>query len=213
MISVLLPSRGRPDALRESVTGLLGMAARPENVEIIVAADPDDLATQQVRPPRTGMLVAPERYGYANLHVYMNVLASVARGEWLFMWNDDCQMLTRGWDEVICGEPPGILWPAVNYAPGINTFPVIPAAWVKTLGHVSLDQSADMWWHDIGEITGTMRKIPVSIHHEHLMGDTTADERDAVATVATFHTPEMDAARAADAEKIRQLVGCSTTAA
>ena len=205
MISVLLPSRGRPDALRESVTGLLGMAACAENVEIIVAADPDDAATQQVRPPRTGMLVAPERYGYANLHVYMNALASVATGKWLMMWNVDCRMLTPGWDEVILGEAPGILWPAVNYAPGINTFPVIPAAWVKALGHVSLDQSADMWWHDIGEMTGTMRKIPVSIRHEHLHGDQTTADKLAVMNVATFHTPEMDAARAADAAKIARL--------
>jgi hypothetical protein len=196
------------EALTESVASLLDQAEHAEDVQILVAADPDDVPTRLAYLRRTRTWIPSERYGYAHLHRYMNGLAIRADGEWLMLWNDDCRMLTQGWDKVIGDEAPGILWPAADYVPDLNTFPVLPAAWVDHLGHVSLDQSADMWWHDIGEMTGVMRKIPVSIHHEHATGDVTANERDAVASVTTFHTPEMDAARAADAEKIRQLA-CS----
>jgi len=211
MISVLCPSRGRPSRLRDSLFGLLDSAADRDAVEILAAMDPDDpdraVAMWLTEPvPQIRFWTAPERWGYARLHWYINMLATLARGEWLFMWNDDCEMLTPGWDQIIHSEPPGILWPQADYAVGINTFPVLPKAWVDHVGHVSLDQSADMWWHDIGEMTGTMRKIPVSIHHEHIRGDVTANERDAVANVATFHAPDMDAARETDADRIRELL-------
>ena len=209
-ISVLLPSRGRPTALMETMAGLLALAADPDDMQIWIAADPDDDATQALAGSlyahRACMWTPPERYGYKNLHRYVNKLAEMACGEWLMFWNDDATMLTSGWDDVIRREAPGILWPQADYAPAINTFPVIPRAWARHLGHVSLDQSADMWWYELGLRTETQRKIPVSIHHAHMCGDATANERDAVANVATFHAPAMVAAREADAAKLRELL-------
>ena len=60
--------------------------------------------------------------------------------------------------------------------------------------------------HDVSRMTGTSRKIPVRIHHEHKMGDATANDRDAVADVITYHTPEMQQARARDAGRSWNLL-------
>jgi hypothetical protein len=211
VISVLLPSRGRPESLLETMDTLLALAAAPGDVEILIAADPDDgptLALARGRlPARARMWTAPYRYGYKRLCDYYNALDAAAAGPWSFMWNDDAHMLTSRWDEVIRGEKPGILWPSADYAAGHNTFPVWPSAWTRHLGHVSLDQSADMWVHDVGAATGTERRIPVEIHHEHRMGDATGNDRDAVADVASYHTPDMQAARERDVAALRELLG------
>jgi hypothetical protein len=210
MISVLLPSRGRPESLLETMGGLLSLAADPGDVEFLVAADPDDGPTLALGPSLPGQAriwAAPERYGYKRIYEYFNALAGMAAGEWLFLWNDDAHMLTPRWDEVIRSEAPGILWPEADYAPEINTFPVWPAAWTRHLGHVSLDQSTDMWLGELGRMTGTQRKIPVRIRHEHRCGDVTAWDRDQVADVGTFHAGDMPAARERDAAKLRELLG------
>jgi hypothetical protein len=122
------------------------------------------------------------------------------------MFNDDAILLTPRWDEVVRGEAPGVLWPTADYAVNHNTFPIWPTAWTRHIGHVSLDQSTDMWVHDISMATGTSRRIPVSIHHEHRCGDATANDRDAVASVVTYHTPEMYAARERDAARLREFL-------
>jgi hypothetical protein len=211
VISVLLPSRGRSRSLLATVKGLLGLAADPGDVEVLIAADPDDdgtldLARDGQLPGQVRIWVAPERFGYKRINDYFNTLAEMAKGEWLMLWNDDAIMLTPRWDEVICGESPGVLWPAADYATNHNTFPVWPAAWTRHIGHVSLDQSTDMWVHDISMATGTSRRIPVSIHHEHRCGDQTAADRDAVADVITYHQPQMVAARQRDTERLREFL-------
>jgi hypothetical protein len=211
VISVLLPSRGRSRSLLATVKGLLGLAADPGDVEVLIAADPDDQATLDLDrddsfPEAASIWTAPERFGYKRINEYFNALALLAAGEWLMLWNDDAIMLTPRWDEVIRGESPGVLWPTADYATNHNTFPVWPTAWTRHIGHVSLDQSSDMWVHDVGRAIGMERRIPVSIHHEHRLGDQTAADRDAVADVITYHAPEMVAARQQDAERLREFL-------
>lgn len=212
MISVLIPSRGRSQSLLETIGGLLGLAADPGDVEVLIAADPDDgptlaLAEDGPLPPQARIWVAPERFGYKHICDYYNALDAIAAGPWSFLFNDDASLLTPGWDEIIRAEPPGVLWPRADYAAEINTFPVWPTAWTRHLGHVSLDQSTDMWIADVARALGVQRPIPVSIHHEHRMGDATAADRDAVADVITYHTPENYAARARDVAALRELLG------
>jgi hypothetical protein len=211
MISVLLPSRGRSRSLLATVRGLLGLAADPDDIEVLIAADPDDDATLDLAqdgflPEQARIWVAPERFGYKRINEYFNALDAMAAGPWSFMFNDDAILLTPRWDEVVRGEAPGVLWPTADYATNHNTFPVWPTAWTRHIGHVSLDQSTDMWIHDISMATGTSRRIPVSIHHEHRVGDQTAADRDAVADVITYHAPAMVEARQRDTERLREFL-------
>jgi hypothetical protein len=208
-VSVIFPSRGRPAKLRESVLSLRDTASAPDAVEVLVALDHDDPTSAAAETILTALAArtwyAPERYGYAKLHKYLNELAVRTYGNWLMLWNDDATMLTQGWDSIVRNEKPGVLWPSSDYAPSINTFPVWPAGWTRALGHVSLNQSADMWMYELGVRTASQRRVPISIHHEHFSGDATARERDAVANVSTFHAPAMVRARERDAEVLRRL--------
>ncbi|HEY6117710.1 MAG TPA: glycosyltransferase, partial [Candidatus Dormibacteraeota bacterium] len=112
MISVLLPSRGRPKALEETITGLLRLADEPDAIQVLVAADPDDDGTLAAElPDQVTVWTAPQRYGYPRLHEYVNALAAQAGGDWLMLWNDDARILTPGWDQAIEAAPQAVLWP------------------------------------------------------------------------------------------------------
>ena len=208
-ISLLCPSRGRVPLLAKSVESLLALAAQPDGVEILVAADPGDTETQQVVLPQTRVWTAPERYGYACLHEYYNALAAMASGEWLMLWNDDAYMQTQGWDQIITSQEPGVVWgiPCNPYSkPGDpSEFPALPAAWVRHVGHLCLAMQIDTWVNEIALKTGTVRLTDISILHERTLDQTWAEQTHAHA----FATWEMAAAREADAAKIRELVsGC-----
>ncbi len=167
MISVLLPSRGRPDSLAASMSSLLETASEPAGVQILVAADPDDRATQEV-PLRPGdvMWVAPERYGYLRMYEYVNALAKIASGQWLHLWNDDARMLTPGWDAIVAAQQPGVLWSSANHAPQCNIFPFWPKAWSDAMGHVSLAWQCDTWIEQVGAMAGRMWKVPIEVFHD-----------------------------------------------
>lgn len=212
MISVLLPSRGRPKALAETVGGLLQLADKPSMVQVLVAADPDDTATQTAAlPQQAHVWTAPERYGYPRLHEYVNRLAEQAAGDWLMLWNDDARVLTAGWDAIVDKQQPGVLWPHSNDIPTCNTFPIWPRAWTEHLGHVSLSPHCDSWIQFLGQTIGRHERIDVEILHDRadLTGghdDQTRAESLAGYRTADYGSPAMEAARASDVAALRQYL-------
>ena len=212
MISILLPSRGRPKALSESIEGLLALADRPGSIEILIASDPDDLDTRAVDLPwQASTWTAPERYGYPRLHEYVNRLAQRADGDWLMLWNDDARMLTRGWDALVGEQAPTVLWPRSNDIPTCNTFPIWPRAWTDHLGHASLSPHCDSWIQYLGQSIDRHERVDVDILHDRadLTGghdDATRAESLAGYRTADYGSPVMEAARAADVASLRALL-------
>lgn len=204
MISVLLPSRGRPKALLESIASLLDRADRSGAVEILIAADPDDQPTRDVDLPwQANLWTASERYGYSRLHEYVNRIARIATGDWLMLWNDDARMLTQGWDTIVGQQEPGVLWPQSNDIATCNTFPIWPRAWTDAMGHVSLSPHCDSWMQHIGEALHKQPRIDVEILHDRadLTGghdDQTRAESLAGYRTASYHAPELQEARQQD---------------
>src|SRR4051812_35793729 len=94
MVSFVVPSRERPELLRQSIASL-----GEGDFEVIVRIDDDDpllggyLDLDQV-------IVGP-RHGYGALQNYYDELAAQARGDWLFLWNDDALMRTPDWLDVV----------------------------------------------------------------------------------------------------------------
>jgi hypothetical protein len=212
LISVLLPSRGRPKPLIESIGSLLDLADRPGTVQVLVAADPDDAGTREVDLPwQASIWTAPERYGYPRLHEYVNRLAEQADGEWLMLWNDDARILTHGWDTLVHDQPPAVLWPHSNDIPTCNTFPIWPRAWTDHLGHVSLSPHCDSWIQFLGQTLGRHERVDVDILHDRadLTGghdDATRAESVAGYRTADYGSPAMEAARAADVAALKQFL-------
>ena len=175
MISVLIPSRNRLTMLEENTKRLLDLAANPENMEILVVADPDDPATIAFSPDYpcpVHVFTVSERLGYAGLHTYYNTLAEKAAGDWLMIYGDDVQMRTEGWDEIIEDHMPNLLFMGHNDHSWANVFPIVPRSWYETLGHLSLLPPVDSWVQDIAEKMGRQVKIPVQVVHDapHLTG-------------------------------------------
>lgn len=173
LISILLPTRGRPEALRDSVASLMETAGDDGAFEILYGVDHDDTVTSRfirdnimAGPGRHRMTIFPQRHGYADLHKYVNALASAARGRWLMLWNDDAVMQSYGWDWRIRDFPPRYIldcW--TNHLPLTCTFPIVPKVWVDALGHFSRNAHCDTWWQLIGEWTHRLVRADIDVQH------------------------------------------------
>lgn len=177
-ISLVFTSRGRPQDLAETLDGLWKLADHPEGLEAIVAVDPDDTDTRQraVLPPGARMWVAPERYGYQGLHLYLNQLAKVALGRWLMWWNDDMRMQTQGWDTIIRQSPQGVLWPSANHVHHANIVPIWPKAWSDAAGMVTPTMHMDTWLQYVAEALGCHHQVPIEVVHHR--ADVTGEHDD-----------------------------------
>jgi hypothetical protein len=178
-VSVVFTSRGRPESLKAAIGSLLDHAVQPDDVEVIVAIDPDDLAYKESinLPSQARFWVAPERYGYNQLHVYLNELAVMALSPWCQWWNDDMRMQTRGWDEVISGHRPAILWPFANHVHHANIAPAWPRAWSDAIGHVSPTTHMDTYLQRLGEQLGRHDRVAIEVVHDR--ADVTGNHDDA----------------------------------
>lgn len=220
-ISVTFTSRGRPASLRDAVTGLLDSAADRAAIEVIVAVDPDDPergpAASLLEPllPQVRLWTAPRRYGYTGLHLYLNQLAAMAAGRWLLWWNDDMRMQTAGWDTIIRGHRPAILWPRANHVHHANIVPAWPKAWSDALGHVSPTTHMDTYLQYLGDALGRHDRVPIEIVHDR--ADVTGNHDDRTyaegrkllgpeGMAPGFDPAAMHAQLAADAQTIRQLL-------
>jgi len=178
MISVLCPSRGRPDSLIRSIVSLLTTADDVSNIEILVAADPDDAKTMQVQCTATTVWTAPERYGYFDLNKYCDALAAQAHGEWLMLWNDDAIMKSKHWDTIIQARKPALLWATVNHTFHAATFSIWPKSWFDAMGYTAPTMHIDTYLHHLSKMTGLVQKIPVTIYHDRFDVTGNADHDD-----------------------------------
>ena len=182
-ISVLLPTRGRQTVLKESLESLVSKASHPERLEILFGVDEDDEGViEYIKNEMTSMLNQNKvearasifkPLGYENLHVYVNTLAGSATGEWLFFWNDDCLMVTEGWDEVI-DQYNGqfkLLGPKDNHeGHPYAILPIVPRDWFILMGHLRIVST----WKEIQVTLKTLVmqicKMLVLIPHIRLHG-------------------------------------------
>ena len=190
-VSVLLPSRGRPDALRAALRNLAETCEKPERVEILVRLDDDDAAALAVRdslaaecaPVDLRIIVGPRGGGYRTFHNFVNELCAVARGDFLFLYNDDSRIETRGWDRQTAAERENlcVLNPATPENPSRNIFPLAHRKVVEILGRFSPIPFCDAWVQDVADAAGVHREMPLFVirHLRDEMADATFAETSA----------------------------------
>lgn len=117
LVSVLLPTRKRIERLLRSLDSLISLAHNPIQIEFLIKVDDDDqetLAALQgvapLIPTSLQAIISPRGGGYSDMHIWYNVLAAHALGDWLLIWNDDALMKTEKWDAVLAGM---VLDPAI----------------------------------------------------------------------------------------------------
>jgi len=179
IISILLPTRGRTEVLRKSLLSLTQKATHPERIEILFGIDEDDNDVleyiknvvskdlKQLGIESRASIFKP--LGYENLHIYVNTLAGNANGEWLFFWNDDCLMETKGWDTVI-DQYNGqfkLLGPKDNHnGHPYAILPIVPKDWFILMGHLSQNAQNDAWLSHIAYMLDIFERVDFSFIHD-----------------------------------------------
>lgn len=177
-IAVLLPTRGRTDALGRSVKSLLNRATDLDSIQLLLGFDNDDQVgidyfTQELQPwldeksiNYTAMTFDP--MGYIRLNEYVNSLALASSADWLMFWNDDAVMETTGWDKEIAkytGEFKLLAVHTHNDHP-YSIFPIAPREWLATLGHLSPHQISDGWLSQVAYKLDIWQRIDVYVTHD-----------------------------------------------
>lgn len=187
-IAVLLPTRGRTDALSRSVMSIVNRAVKLDSVQLMLGFDDDDEIginhfETELQPWLDAKGVAYEahvfeRMGYTRLNEYVNALAQASDADWLFFWNDDAMMDTAGWDRHISSHTGEFKCLAVhthNDHP-YSIFPIVPREWLDTLGYLSPHQISDAWLSQQAYLLNIFERIPVWATHDRF--DLTGNNKD-----------------------------------
>ncbi len=179
VISIILPTRGRTNgALQNSLKSLLDNATTPQRIEIMLGVDNDDKETMAWVNDKASDFVKQwgcackakvfEPLGYEQLNVYVNLLAHSSTGNWLFLWNDDALMQTKGWDDVVSSYDGQFkcLAPKDNHDHPFAIFPLIPADWFTLTDAWSINAQNDTWVSVIARMNGIFERIDIDILHD-----------------------------------------------
>jgi hypothetical protein len=189
-IGVLLPTRGRTDALRKSVQSLYDNTADLKSIRLLLAFDRDDsvgleyFATElkpwldSIGAEYLALEFVP--LGYIRLNEYVNFLAKQVNARWYLVWNDDAIMTTPYWDNVIrqYNNQFALLRAETNHEHPYAIFPILPKKWLEITGEISAHQLNDAWTSQIGWMLDIVITIPVMIEHERF--DLTGKNNDEV---------------------------------
>lgn len=223
MISLLVPTRARPDSLHRFVASALEMANAPEAVEVVAYIDRDDDSYDGRIPPHTKALHGPR----CVLSDTWNRCFAYAQGDIVAACGDDVVFRSPGWDTAVLAAfariPDRIAY--VHGRDGHHDSDFGPHGflhrrWVDVLGYVvppwyTADYS-DTWVNDVSDAIRRRVYLP-DVFMEHLHPswgtaeiDTTHEER--LARMAEqrpdllYASPEHQALRAADVAKLRALI-------
>ena len=177
-IALLLPTRGRTEALITSVKSVFELADIPDRLQMLFAFDRDDeigkkFFQDEIQPwldekkyHYTAMLF--DTMGYVGLHRYNNKLAEKTDARWLVIWNDDAIMETQGWDTEIMkhqGDFKLLAFHTHNDHP-YSIFPILPREWYELLGYISPHPTQDGWLSQQAYMLDIWQRIPVWVTHD-----------------------------------------------
>lgn len=158
IVSFLCPSRARPQRLAKTIDSIFDTATVPGDVEVLVKLDDDDpmLAEYQPVVGRSGVkaVTSPRENGYSSLAKFYTELAQRARGEWIWIMNDDAYLVGEGWDVQLAALPTdGIIVQPQIYQLGLGAypeceggaFPVVPRVVWERFGHAAAQEPIDTW--------------------------------------------------------------------
>jgi hypothetical protein len=177
-IAILLPTRGRTDALNRSIVSLVNRALDKDKIQLLLAFDNDDnigydYFEKEIVPYLESKGVDYEAFefdslGYEGLNQYYNSLAKNADADWFFIWNDDAIMESTGWDRTIASHTGNFKLLAVRTHRDhpYSIFPIIPTEWHDVMGYLSRHQMIDAEVSHIAYMLDIFERIPVYVTHD-----------------------------------------------
>lgn len=97
LISLLMPTRGRPELARRFLQSVVEQSIRLQQVEIILYVDEDDTESHSIDYPGLNIqrIIGPRR----TMGVYNSECLAKSSGGIIVLVNDDMVIRTQGWDE------------------------------------------------------------------------------------------------------------------
>lgn len=181
MISVLIPSRGRPSSLLRTIDSARKTLYNPAGVEFVVYLDEDDANSYRGLPAEIGQVtwVVGPRIVLSNT---WNKCAEAAKGEIFCQGNDDLIFRTRDWDRLVnlaIGRIPDRICmvhgnDGSEHPSGCGYFgphPFVHRKWYDTLGYFTApffsSDFADTWTNDLANAINRRYPLPIMIEHMH----------------------------------------------
>lgn len=175
MISILLPTRNRPQNLKRMVDSIRAMSTiQPE---IVVYIDDDDILS----PPMAKELDIVTIIGPRIIMMdYWNKCYEKASGDILMMAGDDIVFKTPGWDVIV--EDEFAKWPDKivlvhgddldpNFGSRFGTHPLLHRRWIETTGYFIppyfSSDNGDRWIMAVADFLGRRKYIPFVTEHLH----------------------------------------------
>lgn len=186
VISVLIPTRGRPGRLRDAIESALATASRPQSVEILVRVDFSDPALLDYwdgsdNSCRTFVVEDCVSYGKG-----IEFLREHAAGDILFAAGDDIIFRTEGWDEKVreaFAKTDGLMVAYANNGKGREKCEhfFTTSRWVNTLGYMVRTEfrhfCVDQWVEELANGVGRLQFLrDVVIEHMHKKYGKAADD-------------------------------------
>ncbi|MEE8161211.1 MAG: glycosyltransferase [Acidobacteriota bacterium] len=151
--SFLLPTRGRPQKVRQFLQSLIQQTANLDDIEVVLYLDEDDPESHDLSCEEIHLvkIIGPRM----SMGAYNTACLQRSSGEIVILMNDDVLVRTQGWDRVIAGltesTPDGIFLASVNdlqVGRTWGTFPVLSRKACKVMSKPYPDEYQG-WFIDL----------------------------------------------------------------
>lgn len=176
MISILVPSRGRPDQLQRMVNSVYETANDCEDLEIITYLDVDDPQIDAYKQVTDIHVIQGPRIVLSEA---WNKCWEQAKGNIFMHAGDDIIFRTKDWDALVVHEF-ATYFDHIMFVHGndggpngdwLGTHGFLHKAWTDTLGYFVPPYFAsdynDLWLNDIANMLGRRRYIDILTEHMH----------------------------------------------
>lgn len=191
-ISVVIPTRGRPEQLWQAVTSLVEAARDPARIDVLIGVDDDDAATvrafavgYEFTDWSTTICGAPTRFIAAprpdTLGAVTNNLAAKATGDIIMAFPDDFK-ISQGWDEALihasnwAGDSPAAFYPNDPTHPDFPSIFAVNRAWLETVGFLCAPWFpywfADTWIYEVGFLSRRLIQFHATVGDFASRGET-----------------------------------------
>lgn len=176
MISLLTPTRGRPDSFQRMQSSAFDLADDPGEIEVIAYIDADDKSYNDLIAPRSEFYISEKREPLSKL---FQMCYEKASGPIYMSCDDDVVFRTKGWDTMVRDvfmEYPDKLVMVYgddgdpNQEKNHGAHPFIHQRWVDVVGRYLppyfRGDFCDTWLNDLAD--GIGRKVKIDAYFEHL---------------------------------------------
>lgn len=173
-ISVLMPIRGI--RFIRSLKKLMEYSSKPERIQIVLRCDDDDDTIQLEHfkdiHSNISVVTGPRLRGYDSAHIMYTEMINVCMGKVLMMWNDDANIMTKNWDEIIYPlllkkEDDYHIWQMKVKDEG-PLFPIISRNIVEKTQCYSGHYTNDTFLKDVWNVLGReIEYIDIHLRHEN----------------------------------------------